>query len=51
MRHSTIRQLEVFVAAARLRSFTRTAEELFLTQPTVSLQIKKLADVVVENVE
>ena len=46
MRHSTIRQLEVFAAAARLGSFTRTAEELFLTQPTVSMQIKKLADVV-----
>ncbi len=46
MRHSTIRQLEVFAAAARLGSFTRTAEEMFLTQPTVSMQIKKLADAV-----
>ena len=35
MRHSTIRQLEVFEAIARLNSFTRAAEELFLTQPTV----------------
>jgi len=46
MRHSTIRQLEVFAAAARLGSFARTAEELFLTPPTVSIQIKKLSDVV-----
>lgn len=46
MRHSTFRQLEVFEAIARLGSFTRAAEELFLTQPTVSMQIKKLTDVV-----
>jgi len=46
MRHSTLRQLEVFATAARLGSFTRAAEELFLTQPTVSMQIKKLTDVV-----
>ena len=46
MRHSTLRQLEVFEAIARLGSFTRAAEEMFLTQPTVSMQIKKLADAV-----
>ncbi|WP_164503259.1 LysR family transcriptional regulator [Nitrosomonas sp. JL21] len=39
-----MRQLEVFEAIARLKSFTRAAEELFLTQPTVSMQIKKLTD-------
>lgn len=44
MRHSTFRQLEVFEAIARLGSFTRAAEELFLTQPTASMQIKKLTD-------
>ena len=44
MRHSTFRQLEVFEAIARLGSFTRAAEELHLTQPTVSMQIKKLTD-------
>jgi DNA-binding transcriptional LysR family regulator len=32
----------VFEAAARHSSFTRAAEELFLTQPTVSMQIKQL---------
>lgn len=46
MRHATLRQLEVFEAIARLGSFTRAAEELFLTQPTVSMQIKKLTDAV-----
>ena len=46
MRYSTLRQLEVFEAIARLGSFTRAAEELFLTQPTVSMQIKKLSDAV-----
>lgn len=46
MRHSTLRQLEVFEALARLGSFTRAAEELYLTQPTVSMQIKKLTDAV-----
>jgi DNA-binding transcriptional LysR family regulator len=46
MRHSTLRQLEVFEAIARLGSFTRAAEELFLTQPTVSMQIKKLTEAV-----
>jgi len=44
MRHSTLRQLEVFEAIARLKSFTRAAEELFLTQPTASMQVKKLTD-------
>jgi DNA-binding transcriptional LysR family regulator len=46
MRHSTLRQLEVFEAIARLGSFTRAAEELYLTQPTVSMQIKKLTEAV-----
>ena len=44
IRHATLRQLQVFEAIVRLGSFTRAAEELFLTQPTVSMQIRKLAD-------
>lgn len=44
IRHTTLRQFQVFEAAVRLGSFTRAAEELFLTQPTLSMQIKKLAD-------
>jgi len=46
IRHSTLRQFQVFEAIYRLGSFTRAAEELFLTQPTVSMQIKKLTDAV-----
>ncbi len=45
-RHTTLRQLQVFEAVARLGSFTRAAEELYLAQPTVSMQLKKLADTV-----
>lgn len=45
IRHTTLRQLQIFEATVRLGSFTRAAEELFLTQPTVSMQIKKLSDV------
>ena len=43
-RYASLRQLQVFEAVARLGSFTRAAEELFLAQPTVSMQLKKLAD-------
>ncbi len=46
MRHSTLRQLEIFETIAQLGSFTRAAEQLFLTQPTVSMQIKKLTDAI-----
>lgn len=45
-RHLTLRQLQVFEAIARLGNFTQAAEELFLTQPTASMQVKKLADAV-----
>ena len=43
-RHGLLPQLLVFEAVSRLGSVTRAAEELHLAQPTVSLQIKKLAD-------
>jgi DNA-binding transcriptional LysR family regulator len=42
-RHGLLPQLLVFEAVARLGSVTRAAEELHLAQPTVSLQLKKLA--------
>jgi len=44
IRYATFRQFQVFEAIYRLGSFTRAAEELFLTQPTVSMQIKKLSE-------
>jgi LysR family transcriptional regulator, low CO2-responsive transcriptional regulator len=40
--HATLHQLKVFEATARHGSFTRAAEEMFLTQPTVSMQVKQL---------
>jgi molybdenum-dependent DNA-binding transcriptional regulator ModE len=43
-RHGLLPQLAVFEAVARLGSVTRAAEELHLAQPTVSLQLKKLAE-------
>lgn len=42
----TLDQLQVFEAAARHCSFTRAAEELFVTQPTVSMQVKHLAQAI-----
>lgn len=44
MKHATLRQLKVFEAVARHLSFSRAAEELHLTQPAVSTQIRKLED-------
>jgi len=38
----TFRQLKVFSTVARHRSFTRAAEELGLSQPAVSMQVKQL---------
>lgn len=46
IRYTTFRQFQVFEAIYRLGSFTRAAEELFLTQPTVSMQIKKLSEAI-----
>jgi len=43
-RHGLLPQLFVFEAVARLGSVTRAAEELHLAQPTVSMQLKKLAE-------
>lgn len=43
-RHGLLSQLLVFEAVARLGSVTRAAQELHLAQPTVSLQVKKLAE-------
>jgi LysR family transcriptional regulator, low CO2-responsive transcriptional regulator len=42
MNQATLHQLNILEAIARHGSFTRAAEELGLTQPTVSQQIKQL---------
>jgi DNA-binding transcriptional LysR family regulator len=44
MKNATLRQLKVFESVARLTSFSRAAEELHLTQPAVSTQIRKLEE-------
>ncbi len=44
MRNITFRQLRVFEALARHSSFSRAAEELHLTQPAVSMQVKLLEE-------
>jgi LysR family transcriptional regulator, low CO2-responsive transcriptional regulator len=44
MKNATLRQLKVFEAVARNLSFSRAAEELHLTQPAVSTQVKKLEE-------
>ena len=43
-RHVTLRQLQIFEAIGRLKNFSRAAEELFLTQSTVSTQVKHLTE-------
>lgn len=40
--HVTIRQLKVFDSVARHLSYTKAADDLHLTQPAVSMQIKQL---------
>lgn len=42
--HATLRQLRAFEAVARLLSFSRAAEELHITQPAVSKQIRLLQE-------
>ncbi len=42
----TIRQLEIFLKVAERGSIARAAEELHLTQPSVSIQIRKLSEAV-----
>lgn len=42
----TLRQIQVFLTVTRLNSYSKAAEELALTQPAVSAQIRQLEDVV-----
>lgn len=44
MRHATLRQMKVFETVARRLSFSRAAEELHLTQPAVSTQVRQLEE-------
>lgn len=44
LRHISLHQLRLFLSLGKHLSFTRAAEELHLTQPAVSIQIKRLED-------
>jgi LysR family transcriptional regulator, low CO2-responsive transcriptional regulator len=46
LKHGTLTQLRAFEASARLGSFTRAAQELFISQAAASVQIKKLTETV-----
>jgi DNA-binding transcriptional LysR family regulator len=45
MRRLTLRQFRVFEAVARHLSFTRAAEELHLSQPAVSMQVRGIEQI------
>lgn len=45
MIRATLQQLRVFQAVAELRSYTRAAEEIHLSQPGVSIQVKRLEEI------
>ena len=40
----TIHQLQIFLKVNQTQSITRASEELFMSQPAVSIQLKKLQD-------
>jgi len=44
IRRLTVHQLRILLAVARRRSFTRAAEDLGLSQPAVSAQVRELTD-------
>ena len=44
--HATLHQLKIFDAVARHMSFARAAEELHLTPPALSIQVKQLAEAI-----
>jgi len=42
----TLRQLEIFLKVAELGSIARASEQLHLTQPSVSIQVRKLSEAI-----
>lgn len=42
--HYTLHQLKIFMKVCEQKSITKAAEELFLTQPAISMQLKKLQE-------
>lgn len=46
LKHATLHQLRIFLAVAEHNSFARAAEALHLSPPTLSIQVKQLAETV-----
>lgn len=46
IRHISLHQLRLFLSLGKHLSFTKAAEELYLTQPAVSIQIKRLEEAI-----
>ena len=46
LRLATLHQLRIFLAVAEHNSFARAAQALHLSPPTLSLQVKQLAETV-----
>ncbi|MFT7386939.1 MAG: DNA-binding transcriptional LysR family regulator [Candidatus Endobugula sp.] len=44
LKNATLRQLQIFMVAAENESYARAAETMHLTQPAVSMQMKRLAE-------
>ena len=44
MKNLTLRQIRIFLSAAKHLSFTRAAEELHISAPAISLQIKEMEE-------
>jgi DNA-binding transcriptional LysR family regulator len=44
MRNYTLKQIQTFIAVARHKSVSKAAEQLFVTQPAVSMQLRQLED-------
>ena len=44
MKNLTLRQIRIFLSAAKHLSFTRAAEDLHISAPAISLQIKEMED-------
>ena len=44
MKNLTLRQIRIFLSAAKHLSFTRAAEELHISAPAISIQIKEMED-------
>ncbi|MDD3759334.1 MAG: LysR family transcriptional regulator [Acidithiobacillus sp.] len=50
LRNLSLRQLQIFAAVVRLGGVGKAAEELFVSQPTISIQLKTLAETLGEPI-